>query len=200
MAVTNDIATQLTLYSDTANLAVLPVTLLSFSAQKQVTATLLQWQTTNEINNNYFNVERSSDSKAFYSIGRIDALQTSPVNNYSFTDKAPLNSMNFYRLKQTDNDGKFMYSGIVAVDFSSIAATFAVYPNPSTNTLNVTLPSINKTSYILLYDATGKEVRHEQLASNVTAKQINISKLSQGIYSVVLIQDGRQQTIKLVKK
>lgn len=178
----------------------LPVKLVSFTAQKQNNSTLLQWQTTNEVNNNYFSIERSPDSKIFTSIGHKPATNSVLRSNYSFVDEAPINGINYYRLKQVDKDGKFTYSNIISVDFSSNAGTFGVYPNPANNTINITFPSINKTSDIILYDASGKEVVHEQLALNINSKQINVSKMPAGVYNVVLVQDGKQQTIKVVKR
>ena len=180
--------------------AILPVKLLSFIAQKQNTTALLQWQTANEISNNYFSIERSPDSKLFYSIGTKPALNNSNNANYSFTDNAPLKVTNYYRLKQVDKDGKYTYSKIVSVDFSSNATTFAVYPNPANSNLNITLPNSNSVSNIILYDVNGKKVLHEQINSNTTSKQLDISKLAPGVYNVILMQDGKQQTINVIKK
>ena len=179
---------------------VLLVNLLSFTAQKQNTTALLQWQTANEVSNNYFSIERSPDSKLFYSIGDEPALNNSNKANYSFIDNAPLKVINYYRLKQVDKDGKYTYSKIVSVDFSSNTTTFTVYPNPANSNLNITLPNSNSVSDIVLYDVTGTKVLHEQINSNATSKQLDVSKLASGVYNVILMQDGKQQTIKLVKK
>lgn len=199
-AITNSIAKELTLYSDTVVVTLLPVSLISFSAQKQNNTTLINWQTAYEVNNNYFSIERSSDTKLFYSIGHKRALNNINKADYFFIDNKPLNGLNYYRLKQFDIDGKFTYSKIVSVDFSNNLATFAVYPNPTSKLLYILLPSINETSDIVLYDATGKKVLHEQLESNISVKQIDISSFPAGVYYVMLEQSGKKQTVKLVKK
>jgi hypothetical protein len=41
---------------------------------------------------------------------------------------------------------------------------------------------------------------HEQIAANFTSKQININQLTAGVYNVVLIQNGKSEMMKLVKK
>ncbi len=200
VAVTNSIATKLTLYSDTLKITILPVKLLSFSAQKETTTTLLQWQTADEINNDHFSIERSADSKLFTSIGNKPATNNALRSNYSFVDNAPLNGINYYRLKQVDKDGKFSYSKIVSVDFSNNASIFAIYPNPANNVINVMLPSINSKSDITLFDVNGKKILHEEIALNITSNQINIGKLPAGVYNVVLVQDYKCKSLKLVKK
>lgn len=178
----------------------LPVTLLNFSAQKQNNTALLQWQTSNEINNSYFDIERSPNSKIFSSIGTKQALHNDGVNNYSFTDNTPLKGINYYRLKQVDKDGKFSYSGIASVEFLNDGAVFAIIPNPANNFIKVVLPSSNTVSEIIIYDVNGKKILHEQIAANITSKQININQLTAGVYNVVLMQNGKHEMIKLVKK
>ena len=103
----------------------LPVTYFNFSASKQQQSVLLSWQTANEINNNYFSIERSSgrNFNALYKISSNDK------HAYSYTDLNPLQGNNYYRLKQVDKDGKFSYSQIVSVVFDD-ANKFVIYPNP----------------------------------------------------------------------
>lgn len=179
---------------------ILPVKILSFTAQKQNNTSLLQWQTTNEINNNYFDIERSPDSKLFYSIGTKQGLNNSGTNYYSFVDNTPIKSINYYRLKQVDKDGKFDYSQIASVDFINDKTVFAVSPNPADNIINVIIPQNNSVSEIFIYNVEGKKILHEAIAANISSKQINISTLTAGVYDVVLIQNGKREMMKLVKK
>lgn len=180
--------------------AILPVTLLDFTAQKQNNLSLLQWQTTNETNNSYFDIERSFDSKLFYSIGIKQGLNNASANNYSFTDNAPLKGVNYYRLKQVDKDGSFTYSKIVSVNFINPASVFAVSPNPANSSVNIFIPKNNSTSEILLYDIYGKKVLSETIAASIVSKQIYMQRFASGVYNIVLIQDGKKETIKLIKK
>jgi len=120
IVVTNSIATQLTLYSDTINIAALVVTLSSFTATKKETSVLLNWQTANEQNNAYFIVERSNGSNmSFKEAGRISSLgNSSKPQQYYFEDVNPFGGGNYYRLKQVDADGKITYSKVAFVDFA----------------------------------------------------------------------------------
>ncbi len=112
VTVTNAIATQLTLYSDTVS-AVLPVTLLNFSAIKNGKANVLHWTTLNEINSSHFNIQRSTDGVAFDNIGTVEAdNRNNTTNIYEFTDRAPLKDANYYRLQIVDKDGNVEYSPV----------------------------------------------------------------------------------------
>jgi len=198
--VTNSVATDLSLYSDTVVITVLPVNLIAFSAAKQQTTVALNWRTANEINNSHFDIERSVDSKIFYSIGTVKGLNNTNLNNYFFIDSTPLNGTNYYRLKQVDKDGRFSYSGIASVEFISNISMFTFSPNPADNTIKVSIPAANTTSRIVVYDLTGRKVINEEVAANVTSKQINISGLTTGNYYVSLEQNGKRQTLKLLKR
>src|SRR5690606_38659659 len=111
---------------------VLPIQLLSFTAKpidnKEV---LTQWTTATETNNDFFTVERSVDALNFKEIGTVNGAGNS--NNaikYRFSDKNPFAGTSYYRLKQTDFDGKFSYSEIESVFISnSRLAINSIYKN-----------------------------------------------------------------------
>jgi hypothetical protein len=93
----------------------LPVTLVSFSlknSSKERKTNVLSWVTAQEINNNYFAVESSTDGRTFREIGRIKGTNTSATTSYSFNDQTPA-ARTYYRLKQVDFDGQTTYSEII---------------------------------------------------------------------------------------
>lgn len=202
VAVTNSVATELTLYSDTLDITTLPVNLLSFTAQKQNNTTLLQWQTANEINNNYFSVERSLDSKIFNAIGNVQAHDNTLKSNYSFVDNAPLTAMNYYRLKQVDNDGKFTYSGIVSVDFSkNNNASFTISPNPAKDFINITSSGNVANAEVTITDMNGRKL-YSAKHNFTTGEQINIpaSQFAKQILLITINTDNNKQQFKVVKE
>ena len=191
---------------DVANNDLLPLTLLSFNAQKQNKNVQLQWQTTNEINTDKFIIERSNDSKDFTVAGILSATtNNSGQNNYSFIDDisnvSAGNPIIYYRLKMTDKDGKFTYSKIVSININNIAASVKLFPNPASSVLNVQLLSnIPANANIKIVDAFGKTVLQKTLIGNVATTSFNIEQLSAGIYFVMLEQDGQIQKVSFVKK
>ncbi len=125
----------------------LPIQFSSFTAQKQQQAVLLNWITAQEQNSRYFIIERSPDAMVYDSIDKVTAMnRVSSSINYSFIDKDPLQGTNFYRLKQVDQDGRFLYSAIAKIIIKEDAAHFTVVQNPVQNTmqLSVQLPSARK--------------------------------------------------------
>ncbi len=111
----------------------LPVELLYFNAEPNGNKVVdLHWATASEKNNDYFTVERSRDGLRFEALLRVPgAGTTSEPQIYAAVDAQPLPGLAYYRLRQTDYDGAFSYSHIVAVQMPlDRDKGFAVYPNP----------------------------------------------------------------------
>ena len=104
-------------YSNTA----IPVELVNFKGKAVNNTTVLTWKTASERNNQGFTIERSSDGTSYSAIGQVKGNgTTSAPHDYTFTDQSPLSGLggvNYYRLRQTDFDGKETVSPVVAVLF-----------------------------------------------------------------------------------
>lgn len=130
-------------FGDSTTARLLPVTLLSFygSIINQNQAGL-KWQTANESNNSYFDVERSLDGKTFSKVGSVASLavngNSSQILGYAYADDlSGLNGLVYYRLKQVDKDGQSTYSNIITLNFGGLAKESAmVFPNPTNNNNN----------------------------------------------------------------
>lgn len=115
----------------------LPVDLILFESECVKNAVLLKWVTASEQNNDYFTIERSDDALNWQVAGRVNGAGNSVVTlKYSFINE--LSAFNFkpstvlyYRLKQTDYDGKFEYSKIITVEcIEDKGVAVNLYPNP----------------------------------------------------------------------
>lgn len=176
----------------------LPVKLLHFSAIEFQNQIKLDWSTSNEVNNHYFEVEKSLDGKNWNVIATINAIGTSDeVNNYSALDLNPAIGTQFYRLKQYDLNGEFTYSYIVTVKVQS-ALSVNVFPNPATNFISITLDN-NEGSDVncSIFDINGKKV-FESNDNTSLLTGIDISNFEKGIYSVVIQKDGSSETKTLL--
>ena len=90
---------------------------MSFSGEKKDNRNILNWTTASEINNAYFTVEKSYNGFDFEWVGTQEGSSPSTqIRNYSLTDYNILETLNYYRLKQTDFDGKFEYSKTISLD------------------------------------------------------------------------------------
>lgn len=143
----------------------LPIELISFNARGSDGKVLTSWVTASETNNDYFTVERSKNGTNFESFAIVKgAGNSSRKLNYSATDERAYNGISYYRLKQTDFDGKYSYSNIVPVDFTTESKVeFSVYPNPvklsDYDKYALSLSGLRRESPVLvvLYDLMGKE-------------------------------------------
>jgi hypothetical protein len=122
----------------TANSAAtpLPLELMSFTASPSDDGVHLKWITSAELNNDFFTVQRSENGEKFEDIQQVAGSGTTrEQNNYQAIDTNPLPGRSYYRLVQTDFDGKFASLGVVSVVFESLLreAKISLYPNPAIN-------------------------------------------------------------------
>jgi hypothetical protein len=173
----------------------LPVTLTSFLASRQSQNVYVKWATASEKDNAFFEVQRSTDGKAFMSIGQVTGNGTTAIGaSYSFTDKNPLSVVSYYRLRQVDTDGTSSYSSVVAVSGSDkIEAAF--YPNPSFS--QVTLPVVNGMVKYRIYNATGQNVATGQAAGGSI---VDIQHVPMGVYFLELISADKHNVQRFVKQ
>ena len=164
----------------------LPITLLSFSGKNEGQTNLLEWITASEINNDYFTLERSSDAQNFGFVGKVKGAGNSTSQlHYSFTDDRPY-LRTYYRLKQTDYDGKFSYSDIIVLNLVS-ADGIIIYPNPVTDLLNIVYSGEEGKSFeIELYNVEGGLIynTNSYLEKENGSITIPFNSLASGVYFI----------------
>jgi hypothetical protein len=163
-----------------ADLAALPVTLVSFEAIKTERQALLRWTTASETNTSYFEVQRSVNGKQWTPLARIEAAKESTtLHPYSYTDTTPNEGQNLYRLKMMDRDGTFTYSRMQNVSFSE-SLLLTAFPNPVSDKLFFTPSSIDQISSVQIADVTGRVI----LTTDRISEGLSIESLHSGLYIV----------------
>jgi hypothetical protein len=198
----------LTTFSDftgNGNGSPLPISLISFNAKPVLENVEVTWTTASETNNDYFTVERSRDGINFKAFAVLDgAGNSNEILNYEIMDFEPYEGLSYYRLKQTDFDGKFEYSDIKSVNFSKPVEgqNWTVFPNPSDlNGINLVMGDIqNDLINIRLVDVTGKLVHNENVAMQAKGSQqfISFENISIGIYYLTVVDGNEVKTVKVV--
>lgn len=95
----------------------LPLKLISFTGSTEGQRNVLQWSTDSEVNSNYFTIQRSTDGLNWTDLLRVDGAGTSNDKAfYSAYDPEPAESINYYRLTQTDFNGHTEKFGIISID------------------------------------------------------------------------------------
>ena len=169
------------------NSSPLPIELINFEAMCDSRKVNLNWTTASETNNDYFTIERSGGAINWQIIGKVDgAGNSNQILNYSLIDAEPLQDVSYYRLKQTDFDGLFKYSSIVAVtcennDFSTIN----IYPNP--NIGRFTIDGVKQNAVLIIFNTLGEKMTEQNISSEKT--EIYLSNLPSGIYFVQMISE-----------
>jgi hypothetical protein len=186
-------------FAETNALITLPVNLLKFSGYKSGTKNILQWTTANELNNYGFEMQRSTDGLSYFPVGFVPANSvngTSYVNlNYTFEDLNPAGKKQFYRLKQLDIDRRAKLSNVVVIsgDKPLKLALVVIYPNPSTNFINVILHSPHDAlAEITMTDITGKVLKRqiEGLGTGSNSVVLDISQFAKGGYVLKVNEKG----------
>lgn len=187
----------------------LPVELILFAGKDEGGQIRLDWSTATETNNDYFDVQHSTDGANFQTIGQVAGAGTSATqNNYYFVHHNPASGINYYRLKQVDFDGNFEFHYVIAVHSESIALSnnqeFSIYPNPySTGDLTIELDNMEPNSSFTLYvvSITGNVIYQNNLTVPENQKFVNLDQLNElakGIYLVNIRQNTNLTTKRLI--
>lgn len=185
----------------------LPIELLNFTAVGETNKVRLNWRTASETNNNFFTIEKSLNGTDWNTIGIVKgAGNSTQILNYESYDYKPVTGTQYYRLKQSDFDGKYDYSKSVAVEFKE-NFSFSLYPNPAhANTsvfINIkTSAEEDKSILVVVYDITGREIYSkinilEKENGQITAVDPSMT-LSPGIYVISASADNAIYKEKLV--
>lgn len=190
--------------SGVAEPLMLPVELSSFYAKKIGLETAINWTTASETNNEFFEIQRSSDGVNFKKIGRIKGHGNSVQNrSYSFMDKHPEKGINYYRIKQVDYDGASSLSKTASVFFETEKIVADVYPNPvNNNTVTLTFPKdMDGELTVELFDLSGKLIYQnyiEEVYFDSPTQTLDLQNVTNGIYFLKIGTHQGIQTTKLI--
>uniref|UniRef100_UPI00359492BE ice-binding family protein n=1 Tax=Persicitalea sp. TaxID=3100273 RepID=UPI00359492BE len=178
--------------------APLPVSLVSFNAQKEAQTAVLSWATAEEVNSDRFEVEHSLNGKTWQMIGKVAAKgDTNDKQWYSFTDVNPANGSNLYRLRIVDRDGTFDYSRLKSLEFDINIET-ALYPNPVSERLLLKTDDLKKISRVEFYNSMGIAVMQSDSVPN---SGLDVKNLPTGLYVVKVTRtNGSTYTFKVLKQ
>ncbi len=187
----------------------LPLELILFTAHYSGRENILEWKTGSEINNDFFAVERSYDGKNFEEIGKVRGAGNASVpRNYSFTDPHALSKRMeageevYYRLKQVDFDGRFIYSNTVSVT-RPLNHQISVYPIPSGKEVTCSFYSSGKSEVkIVVSDLMGSILMSENrcVVSGENSFRMDISRLPHGIYFIIVSDGLKQDQTRFIKE
>jgi hypothetical protein len=172
----------------------LPITLLSFSAVYNGKEVKLSWVTSAEINNEFFTIEKSRDGKNFEAIlTQPGAGNSNRLQYYGAEDLNPYANISYYRLKQTDYDGKFSFSDIIPIRVKIDEPKIISVQASKSNTMisfDVNFPEAAN-GIIKITDINGKLAYGSKFSSAAQQKHFTIdsSQMPTGVYFLQLYFD-----------
>jgi hypothetical protein len=167
------------------NACVLPVKLISFNAQKENLKVNISWQTGEEINTTYFNVQRSVKSndnntfENFTTIGKLDANNT--ASNYFIKDDISNITGSkelLYRLEIVDKNGSKTYSNIKEIFSDNNKNTVMIFPNPASDYINIRGSKIKQ---IQIKDIAGRVLLKQTVDNTNSIINLPIKSFSKGV-------------------
>ncbi|WBO83688.1 right-handed parallel beta-helix repeat-containing protein [Hymenobacter yonginensis] len=182
----------------------LPVTLVSFAAEAAGPDVRLNWRTAQEVNNAYFEVERSFDGRTFVAVGRLAGQGTSSQpRSYSLLDAAVARlapaAVAYYRLRQIDTDGTAATTDVRVVRFG-VTGNLSVFPSPTSADATLDLRSLPQGSYqVQAFDAAGRLV-YSGRANGQTYAPLPAAQWPQGAYLIRVTGTGSTHTLRLVRQ
>ncbi|MCW3119790.1 MAG: hypothetical protein JWM28_3872 [Chitinophagaceae bacterium] len=173
----------------------LPVKFVKFVLVRQQANVLVQWSTAQESNSSYFTIERSENGVSWTSIGTVKAAgESSSLINYTFTDKNANGSILYYRIKQVDLDGAYIYTQVATIKSTDSNAAIKV-TSTSKNTLLINFSQQVKSKVMMrLISASGQVVSQQDVSNPSGQIVFATTNHASGIY-IVNITDANGLSI-----
>ncbi len=179
---------------------VLPVTFVSFDLKVRGSSVQLDWSTSEEVNNSFFTVQRSTDGSSWQNIAFIPGAGNSQeLIRYRHTDRNAPTGESYYRIRQTDFDGAFTFTELLRASVNESETQLRLSPNPSNELLKITFKGDieNYLSYEIS-DLQG----HTELSGTISKSELSIdtSRLPSGVYLIRVNTRKGQISKKLIVK
>jgi len=182
-----------------AGSSILPVRLLSFTGHLLQNQPVLRWETAQEINTAYFELQRQYGESSFTTIATLAArgsVTSSAV--YEFTDITAAAGLNSYRLKMVDIDGKTDYSKTVTIR-NGVIRELSVFPNPAHGWVMAEHAASGK-ARISITSLIGHTLIRVPTAANSNNTRIDVHTLSPGVYILVWENGADKKSCKIIIK
>ncbi|MBX9851867.1 MAG: T9SS type A sorting domain-containing protein [Cytophagaceae bacterium] len=180
---------------------ILPVDLIQFNVKKLDNAALLVWKTGSEKESSHFIVERSYDAESFQPVGMVASSgNTSAMTSYSFEDHKVQPGLIYYRLKQVDKNGQYVYSSVKTVLLDE-PESIIVFPNPAQEQATIYLSGFEAMEVVSfeLINSLGQQVYSSEISEGIYEKEISLKELPAGIY-LIKVHTGSATYIERIVK
>lgn len=186
------------------NFTTLPIELLYFKGEKVNDKNLLSWSTAAEINNAYFEIEKSTNGIDFKKLTSIDSKsyngQSKQQLNYDYADVA---CTSYYRLKQIDFNGQYKYHNTIFIENNESDNKPVIMPNPARDQLVIMFHTkLKQKTNISLYDISGRLILSDEFTPESENNQfiLDIEHLNPGLYFLSTSDGFKSYQQKIIKE
>jgi hypothetical protein len=189
------------------SLAAIPVEFAEFNLERSGKSDVfVKWSTATELNNQYFEVERSIDGRQFTSVAKVYSQNgnSTTLQFYQYKDLNLAPAVYYYRIKQVDFDGSHAFSAVLSINLTenNRFSVNEVYPNPFSNKVHISINTAAATTLNLtMNDINGRIIKASEYKVNegFNAVEFNTADLASGLYFITLKSQGETYTYKLIK-
>lgn len=184
----------------TGDAGTLPLNFLSFTgkADEFGKAVNLNWSTTNEVNTKNFEIQKRTNNSEFSTIGTLNSKNTNGIHHYFFVDRNASCELAYYRILQSDYDGKSKYSAVISVK-NNTSDALIVYPNPVTTKLNLTHPITKEGAHLKIINLTGALILKKELQKGIQNSELEVGGLKAGTYILVFSNVDKTLSLTFMK-
>ncbi|MCF2492723.1 M1 family aminopeptidase [Dyadobacter chenhuakuii] len=178
----------------------LPVTFETVKVQCLGDQPQLIWTTSEELNADHFEIQKSSNAVNWSKIGSVEAAGNSTdLKHYTYTDYTTQANGDYYRIAEQDMDGKVQYSRILRNTCGTLQKSdLIISPNPVADLLHFRTNGENRGGMnVSIYNADGHLERLEHV-SQTNSNSINVSAMQHGVY-ILQVEDVVSKSIKAVR-
>ncbi len=174
----------------------LPVKFVGFSVAKKNNDALIQWSTSEELNADRYEIERSVDGTNWNAIAQIKAIGNSQnLNNYSYTDKNVTAKILYYRVKQVDQDANFVYTAVRSIRTDADGASNIKIAATNSQIILQFPSEIKGTVLVRLISLSGQVIGEQQLTNPFG--QIVLPAKTKG-YQVVSLSSADMHVVRQI--
>ena len=167
--------------------ALLPIDLLEWDVIKVSKIAHLEWTTVSEVNNEFFEIQKSTDARNWNVLAKIEGSGNSnEYKKYKYVDEFPYFGNNYYRLRQTDFDGDFKYSKVKHIFIYD--NKLLLYPNPTTDYINYSILDPNNQFKVEIFSSSGQLIKYITVPNKTNDDyKIDIRSFETGTYFIKYI-------------
>lgn len=174
------------------SIAPLPLGWLYFRARPVANEVSLEWSTAKENTGAYFTIEKSRDARYFEMLSTVATSfnDSQSEQHYDYTDRQPFNR-GYYRIAQTDNNGKKTYTQTVEVNIVHKVKALSYVEG---NSIYVQVFGAGRgNSSIELYSVDGKKAGAQKIELTEETGLYRITKPQPGgMYIIIIKRDNEQ--------